>query len=131
MDVSPPIGQSEAVPRAVEAKSGAKNRDRVNIVGDILGAFARDSTAAAAQQRADSSDEADQSLTFEIQAWRGQVILSIKIRHSWKMCPHQERRYLTSSRSILLPIPALAKIISASPIGPLHRTGEVVRAMVH
>lgn len=35
MDVSPSMGRSEALPREVEAKSGAKKRNRVNIVGDI------------------------------------------------------------------------------------------------
>lgn len=36
MDVSPSIGRSEALPKAVEAKSGATRRKRVNIMGDIL-----------------------------------------------------------------------------------------------
>lgn len=36
IDVSPPTGQSEALLRAVVAKSGAKKRKRVNIVGDML-----------------------------------------------------------------------------------------------
>ena len=36
MDVSPSIGRSEALPRQVEARSGAKKSNWVNIVGEIL-----------------------------------------------------------------------------------------------
>lgn len=34
MDVSPPTGQSEALAREAEAKSGANKSNLVNIVGD-------------------------------------------------------------------------------------------------